>query len=472
MLKLENFKAFNTFCLNLARNNGGELKNAIIYGENGSGKTSIFEAVKLFYFKNRILEERIPSNVVGEERENQIQQIFDDYKNNITKNIIVEVDNEIFTSHDNSTDNTFLISYNDLDDDMDELSIEKIIRKSYLLNTNNDTSQDWDVLTEAIVEETNTVLKNIFWMEDVKLHLISGANKCSITNVDNRVPKQANLTNFFNEGLLHVIRFVILVESAVYFSATDRQALLVLDDCFNSLDMQNRTFIIRYLLQRTQKMQRIIFTHNIGFFNLFNYIANNSSEDDSEWDKFMLCRINGIPELITQEEDDVKKLRNALTAENVVEIGNKLRRLFEILIYKISRLTNIGELQETRCLLDRLCSSEDVYLSVEGDKLKNVYDLVNEIYANVTNGNEYDLAKRLQEKIATFRKHDFLKVIRPALEELRLMQKVALHQASHGTEGVSSISSKELKVALSLLEKIEKAVNTATSQTKRIDTSV
>ena len=463
-LVLNNFKVFHTFSIELSEN-----ENALIYGENGTGKTSIFEALKLFYFKDRILDEQIPSNVVGEEKNNQVKQILDDYKNDITRDLSVEIDDEPFMSHDSSNNNVFLISYNDLDNNIDEISIENIIKTAYFSRIDEDIS--WGDLAEIIVGETNSVLKNLFWIDDVELQLTNGTI-CSIKNADNQIPKQANLTNFFNEGLLHVIRFIILIESAVYFLASNQQSVLVLDDCFNSMDMQNRTFMINFLLQETSRMQKIILTHNMGFFNLFNYIANNSEgKVGGEWNKFMLCKINGESTLITKDEYDVTKLRESLNAENAVETGNKLRRLFEVLIYKISRLTNIGELQETRCLLDNLCSTTYVYLSVNGDNVKNIYDLVDEIYANVKNGNEYQLAKRLKEKIESFREHDFFKIIKPALEELRLMQKVALHQASHGTEGLPPISSKELNVALVLLDKIEKAVKVVTDKPQRIDTS-
>ena len=465
-LVLNNFKVFHTFSIELSEN-----ENALIYGENGTGKTSIFEALKLFYFKNRILDEQIAPNVVGEERDNQVRQFLDEYKNDMAESLSVEIDDESFISHDNSNNNIFLVSYNNLDGNLDEISIENIIKTAYFSRIDENIS--WGELAEIVVEETNSVLKNLFWIDDVELQPINGT-VCSIKNADNHVPKQANLTKFFNGGLLDVIRCVIFIESAVYFSDLYQRPVLVLDDCFNSMDMQNRTFMIRFLLQKTSKMQKIILTHNIGFFNLFNYIANNSEEKVSdEWNKFMLCKINGESTLITKDEDNVTTLRRSLNTDNAVETGNKLRRLFEVLIYKISRLTNIGEMQETRCLLDRLCSTTYVYLSADGDNIKNIYDLVNEIYANVKNrdGNEYQLAKRLREKIESFREHDFLKIIRPALEELRLMQKVALHQASHGTEGLPPISSKELNVALILLEKIEKAVNAVIDTSKRIDTS-
>ena len=99
-LVLNNFKVFHSFSIELSEN-----ENALIYGENGTGKTSIFEALKLFYFKNRILDEQISPNVVGEERDNQVRQLLDEYKNDMTKSLSVEIDDESFMSHDNSNNN-------------------------------------------------------------------------------------------------------------------------------------------------------------------------------------------------------------------------------------------------------------------------------------------------------------------------------------------------------------------------------
>ena len=144
-------------------------------------------------------------------------------------------------------------------------------------------------------------------------------------------------------------------------------------------------------------------------------------------------------------------------------IGNELRQRFEVLVYELSRLNNIGELQETRTLLDRLCKKgTPPYLSVENGKCKTVYDLVGEIYSNVTNGNSYKLAERLKDKIDSYRDKAFLNQIQPWLVDLRLMQKVALHQASHGHEHITPAESVEIKYTLALLEKLERALDSVT----------
>ena len=74
-LLLHNFKAFKD---NFTLNPNGD--NVLIYGENGSGKSSLFEGIKLFYFRERLLRESIAPNIVGQARIDEERQVLDEYK--------------------------------------------------------------------------------------------------------------------------------------------------------------------------------------------------------------------------------------------------------------------------------------------------------------------------------------------------------------------------------------------------------
>ena len=296
------------------------------------------------------------------------------------------------------------------------------------------------------------------------IHSTNDKGVCSIKNFQNKIPKSKELHKFFNESIIHVVKFIILIESVSYFQNQKIKPILVLDDCFNSLDMPNRTFLMKFLLNRTSGIQKIVLTHNIGFYNLFSYIINNIVEE-KEWKFYNLVKIEGKRMLLDDSEkttNDIKKEFKKLPAATV---GNELRRRFEILIYRLSHLNNIGELQETKDLLDKMCTpNAHIHLSIKGDVVKDIYTLVDEIYANVTNGNYYRLEKRLKEKIDEFRNHDFLNIVKPALVELRLLQKVALHPTSHGHQGLPPVSVNEIDVSLALLEKIERAISSVSSR--------
>lgn len=460
-LELGNFKAFReTISMKSPNNN-----NLLIYGENGAGKSSIFEGFKLFYFKERLFRELITPNIVGQERTICQQQILDDYRKCEDSAIIVKVDGEDFKVHDSSNDSVFLFSYKNLND-IDTICIEDIINKAYFSGINQFKhwlSQD---LCDLIVEMVNLALHDFFWLDDVVLQCIDAKGNCSLKNKDNQIPKRVNLSQYFNEAILHVVVFSIIIQCVAYFYKKSEHLLIVMDDCFNSLDVPNRTFMVRYLLKETKDIQKIILTHNTGFFNLFYYIVNNVEKENEKWSKLQLCVINEKHRFLDGTEKTTQDLMNEADNINANVLGNDLRQRFEILIYQLTRVSNLGEIQEIRDLLDKLCSKNShIHLSIDSTgKLKDIYTLVDEIYANVTNGNTTNLHKRLKEKIENFRNHDFLNSLKPILIELRLMQKVTLHQTSHGHLVLPPISEKEIKVVSALLKRLESAILLATKQ--------
>ena len=75
-LILANFKAFGIDEVEF----GGETPegnpmNILCYGENGAGKSSVFEAIKYVFHHERIERERIEPHITGQARENAKQQI-------------------------------------------------------------------------------------------------------------------------------------------------------------------------------------------------------------------------------------------------------------------------------------------------------------------------------------------------------------------------------------------------------------
>lgn len=462
-IELSNFKAFKN---NVSLTIDG--KNALIYGENGAGKSSLFEALKLFFFREKIFDEQIPSNYIGQDRIAEEERILNDYKQDIANNIIIKVDSEDFESHNNADDDVFLVSYGQLTGG-DELIIKDIIHNSYFSHTGN--VQEWNIpaFYDLIVNDVNEDLENNFYLHNVELHLSdSSIGKCSLKSNFVTSEKQNNLARYFNESILHIVRFIIIIECICYFSPKDKSPLIIFDDCINSLDTPNRTFLIKFLLKKVGKAQKILLTHNTGFYNLLGYIYSNVFNQSEDWKKFRLFRIDDNHSFLNGEEKTTKDIKGNRNNGDPISLGNDIRRRFEVLVYELSRLNNVGELQEVGNLLDRLCQKDcPVYLSLDGERCKNVYNLVDEIYSNVTNGNDYNLAKRLKEKIDSYRNHSFIGKIQDWLIDTRLMQKVALHQASHGHAGIPPVENIEIDYSIALLEKLEAAINTV----KREDVS-
>lgn len=472
-ISVENFKAFHRR-LGLDSPNG---ENVLIYGENGSGKSSLFEAFHLYYFREKIFNERIPANVVvgrADEEDAVVKSFCYDRTN---EPMMLSVDNVAYSGYTSATDEQiFLLSYMDIHpqgDQQDHICIREMLDRACFKYEAFFANWFDDSVEREIVCNTNKILEDVFYIKGLKLTVSqTGDDICTLEKEQRIDNKKEHLSRYFNEAVLHLVRFVILIEIISTVRNKQKPSLLVLDDCFNSLDAANRTFLMRYLLQETKGMQKIVLTHNLSYYNLMSHILTTEHVGEV-WSKYLLCQIDGGYELKQEDvsggvEDIITKRKEGYYA-NSTQLGNAIRQEFEVLIYRLSMLCNIGAMPESSHLLDLMCSpNSSVYFSADANMNGKTADmLVDEIYSNVTNGNYYHLQERLKTKIEDFRANDILSPLVPVLVELRLLQKVALHQASHGHAGLPPVQDKEFDVSLALLKKIEDAI----CSIKRVDLS-
>lgn len=441
-------------------------KNLLLFGENGSGKTSIYEALKLLFFHDRIFHERIPANVLGEGRAAAEKEILSEFSNHNDPRNVIDVilnDTNHFKAYTPTDIEPYLISYTDIFKHTDKLDFKDLIDKAYYSVTSTMTNWYDTDFVKALIAMINNVLVKQFWIKDIKLNL-SATNRITLERVG-LTPKYEHLRTYFNESILHLINVIALIESMTYLSSANKQRILVMDDCFNSLDMENRTFVIKYILKNTLGYQKIIMTHNIGFYDLFQYICNNNSSYHEEWVNSQLYCIDGKLDIIPIGDVDFEQFTERLSGiVRLEEKGNAIRQRFEKDIYIISLLGNLGKLQETQTLLNIIASGHNkVYLSNNKGQFKDVYDLIKEIMAivSIPKYSANSLAIDIKNRINEFQRHDFLNEIRDDLMDTRVLQKVALHQSSHGHLGITPASSKEIDVALELLRRIESTINVA-----------
>lgn len=463
-LKVDNFKAF---CKALELDSPNN-ENVLIYGENGSGKTSIFEAFHLFYFRNKIFNERIPTNIV-EERVDEEKAVVNSFCYGRTnEQMTLSIDGTSYTDYTSVLeDQVFLLSYKDIhpqNEQEDHICIREMIDKACFKCDVNMANWFDDEVEKEIVNNTNRVLADIFYVKGLELMTSqSGDDICTLRKVGVIDNEKECLSHYFNEAVLHLVRFIVLMEVITTFRNKYKPSLIVLDDCFNSLDAANRAFVMRYFLLETKGMQKIVLTHNLSYYNLISHILTTEYVDE-KWLKKILCMVDGNHTLKSEDvsggvDEMIKKRQNGDYA-NASQFGNAIRQQFEVLIYRLSMLCNIGAMAESSHLLNVMCSpNSSVYFSVDANMNGKTADvLLDEIYRNVTNGNYYNLQQRLKDKIENFKANDILSPLVPVLVELRLLQKVALHQASHGHTGLPPVQSKEFDVALALLKKIEEAI--------------
>jgi hypothetical protein len=145
---------------------------------------------------------------------------------------------------------------------------------------------------------------------------------------------------------------------------------------------------------------------------------------------------------------------------NVEDLGNAIRRHFEYLIARFTELTQIGRREDTDKLLNQIISKSNIYLCTDNNhKIKGSNELVTELITTINSASDNNLKKRLQVKIQKYQAHPVNDLLTPVLLDLRLMQKIALHPASHGGyKGLPPFSDKEIDFALDLLEQFEGTV--------------
>ena len=82
-LIIKNFRAFGEDGVTLSC---GDRENILCYGENGTGKSSIFEAIKLVFHRTRLEQENVSPMLIGDDRKAAIRQFLMDYNNKTTGN--------------------------------------------------------------------------------------------------------------------------------------------------------------------------------------------------------------------------------------------------------------------------------------------------------------------------------------------------------------------------------------------------
>lgn len=113
--------------------------------------------------------------------------------------------------------------------------------------------------------------------------------------------------------------------------------ILVLDDMLISLDLSNRMDVVRMILNKEGKdglkffdgFQKIILTHDKGFFNL---IRRNTNEEDWVYFNFHKDESNNTPPKIKPDLTPIQKAIKYFEEEEFENCGNELRKEAEAVL--------------------------------------------------------------------------------------------------------------------------------------------
>ena len=333
-IEIEGFKAFpNKFSLELD-------KNLLMYGENGSGKSSIYYALHAL-LQSVYKPDKGAKYFRYEDSEENLINIYklDDVKNNGFKpHIKITLDNE----HQWELSRDGLSSTPDTADDSELRLLNKtsaFINYSYISRfrsaRNSETINLWNVFIKDILPfyvpaGTDKTLADTYYelvenrypykvQNDIsnfneKLSVFIGRVNSKASdiynqyfkdeedpntliqvkyakdddNIENPHHEEFQLSNiiiqkpqsFFNEARLTAIALAIRF-ACLQSGKPQEGQFLALDDMLISLDMSNRMKVIRYLLDdMADKYKIYLFTHDKLFFE---YLKHKSKKSSSRW---------------------------------------------------------------------------------------------------------------------------------------------------------------------------------------------
>jgi ABC-type lipoprotein export system ATPase subunit len=312
-ITLNNFRFFtddyrhNTFGLNG--------KNMLLYGENGSGKSSIFKAFEFLAQTN-----------IDKEMFLKSKNIFSTHKPFIKFNL--DNDKEIIIDEDN-LDNNYsylealeiykpMLEYKNLlkihyqtDKSKEEINIYDMLRELFreypidenrvlgdIKNPNLYYDKLKEIINSKVLSDINSFLKkfddtfyikefffDMEFTEDGKVEFIVNVK---IDFMNNSLDVYHHFLNEARLSALAIAIYFAIIRNVSDTLSSSALKLLILDDVLISLDMSNRLSLITILKEYFYDFQILLFTHDKNFFEVLKekmrwksyeiYIDNNSLE--------------------------------------------------------------------------------------------------------------------------------------------------------------------------------------------------
>lgn len=461
-LRLEHFKAFRDSAeLDL----GG--KNILVFGENGAGKSSLYQALKIIFHRQTIFNREIDPTVKDpndrRNAENDVLAKFN-YQATPLTNFTLEIDGTDYKTYGTAGLDVSMISRDDLRME-DEINVIDVLENSYVGIT--DAAAFVVSKKETIETLLNSFLKEYFYEENLTVALTFNNPRWLLTISDadrDSGGRNEELALYFNEAKLHIIKLLLLLTAVQYNGARERgdELVLVLDDVFTSMDSANRTLFIELLKEYFGDYQKIIMTHSISFFNLAVHAFTIAYQQKDDWKLYQIVEHEANSEIETRESQDYACIINRDYKRHAPlgTIGNRIRKRFEFLVGEVSKLVYTGGLAECSKLIEAINTSKKLYYEYDGTKTNTVYDLVDELTAIVDADGGSPLKLRLQPVIDRYVSNTEVEKLRDTIRDLSVYQKVSMHPLSHATGALPLSTTKEVERSITLLMTLEKQIGT------------
>ena len=437
-------------------------KNVLLYGENGSGKSSLYEAIRMFFYKEILVKNVIKEGQAAEVREAEIENYLNTF-NNIVKNTPFSITVNNLEVGDTAFSNyrCFMLSNLEIDIPM-SISVERFLETHYLGIL--DTSAFLKAKGTELLQNVNNCIRDVF-KENFMLEFADTYYTLRVHDTIRGHRVEKNYRRYFNEAKLHLIVLLLFFETIKLIKDDSLKNILVLDDIVTSLDATNRIFLVNYIMDSFEDMQKIVMTHNVSFFNLFHFKIGQGLDDiEDNWLELNIYESNGdckyyqYKGLLTAAQISERRKPGAVAPLNDEDAGNLIRRRFEAVMYEYAKLVQIDAFEESGIVLSRLIDKgKNIYIYRKNkNEIYDSNDLLDVIRQIIAGGNsDNQKIADITNEISKYINTTTMPEIKKTLKTLKMFQKVVMHQLSHGTEAMQTFSAKEIEESLALLSKFE-----------------
>lgn len=221
-----------------------EGKNSLVFGENGSGKTSFYEALKLAFFNDKLESSKISSFDTPEDANAKRNQMYESFRNanDTSMRFTIKINGDDYTVLARNDYRVFLVTHADFELHDDCILLEETLGRLFF-DFNVETPKDLlQMICDDLEYAVNTTLENQF-SETVRVSIDKGEGfRCILSDLDGHLTYGTNISHYFNEGKIHLILIIIYINAFLLMTDSQKNNILVLDDIITSLDATNRAF--------------------------------------------------------------------------------------------------------------------------------------------------------------------------------------------------------------------------------------
>lgn len=509
---IENFKFHHYLEFEISNN------NCLIYGENGSGKSSIYEALysNFYYYKNKNI-----ANGIIKIRDTFLHRDF--LSGNFKVNILFDNSENLNRTDENLT-NDYILLEPEGNSEIGKANVyfanEKVLRHitddNFFNTIENELIIHFPKLSEIIscYEDVNKSLKLLKTDEQINEEIIKqrkeADNLCEIklnelipsplingilenyllcdfkieysfkeSNIDINKKFHSPLINFkiidvddrddfknhFNEAKLKLISIAVYFVLVKKYQTENELKLLVLDDFLTSLDMANRKKIARFIIEYFEEYQIIILTHNIQFHNLLKKLINSTL-----WDTKILFTMKENDLIVAKVKDKndnyIEEAKTFINTSNydLAIAGNLLRKAFEGIINEFEQLLEIGKVETLQKVLEALKNDDSYFYDTPHEVLETLIQDFENMFQNTQQPDSAKI-RQIKNKInaiknnkITFKIENGTEKSYHLLKKTEFYKNILMNPSSHNDSEIE-VYKEECENTILLLEELNKLLD-------------